>query len=602
MQSLSPTVVLLGSFARLPLESEAIRLENALALPETLDLTRIDVLAADLELLSQKWLADIVRCQSPRFAQIITRAPKDPTELVRVASIHNELHLHTILSDEAEAGKAVYKGIEKAQQLRQKHELQKLMQQQGTKLRSETEELERRAEKRRHSLVETRRKNVVSKYRWETLKKSLEAIHRSFSVSEIEVNLSRVLQETMNLVYLRISFQNHLGTQTLNRHGAQIAGQNVHAVTLFRSHENPIGQITFYRDRSTPFVREEKEFLARIAEAVSLAIDRAQQLELAESFREQWRATFNAVSDPVALIDQDFRVLQANSSFNRETPEASAKKCYERLFDRTQPCPGCRLGAKFRMTDGDRTIQVFSQKALAEAQVGQIYVNHYQDISDQIRIERRLAESAKLAELGTIGSSIAHELNNPLGGLLSYLQLIRMDLPKNDPMLPDLVEMEKGALRCRDIIQNLLGFTRVNTLEGAKELDLRKVIAKVCGILDLQFKSRGMGIRFHEPADPVLIKGHLNLLAQAFLSLIQGHFVRTAGKLPQLEISVVRASPLEVQIFDIGPEAQAPTDIQNANISISQQIFKDHGGVLEFASTNSEQDLVGRFVKITFTR
>lgn len=583
------------------MDADVLRLTDANHLPELFDMSRIDVLLADLEDLLNPGIQKILLLQYPRVVQIVAVLKDAMNSNDSLAALHNRLRLFAAVDavsaqQLSRVSDLIHQAMDAAHQLRQKVELQNLLSQQDLQLRSKTLELKKNVESRQQSLVESRRKNLISKFRWETLKKSLEAIHISSSISEIELNLSAVLKDSLKLTLLKISFS----SASISLQGKQLDQFSHYSVTLFRSHENPLGSIVFLRDKSIPFLKEEKEFLGRIAEAVSLAIDRVQQLELAENFREQWQATFNAVSDPVALIAPDYHILQANSAFLTKHPQIDSQKCYEKLFSRSEPCIGCRFGKNFRLNEGSTTYQIFSQTALMDPLLGTIYVNHYQDISEQDRIERKMAESAKLAELGTIGSSIAHELNNPLGGLISFLQLIRMDLPKDSSIMEDLQEMEKGALRCKDIIQNLLGFTRSSALEGAQRLDLRTVLSKVCGILNLQLKSRGSEIKFTEPAAELPIQGHPNLLAQAFMSFIQAYFFSEKGSLPSLEIVIEMSDQIEVHLldkeFDNGHENQTRTEVQPATLSISHQIFKDHQAIVSIDTSDPHR----RHVKISF--
>ena len=122
-------------------------------------------------------------------------------------------------------------------------------------------------------------------------------------------------------------------------------------------------------------------------------------------------------------------------------------KCYKALFNRNKPCENCKLGNEFFWADQKHeniitiTYKVSSQTIEFDLYNKNLFVNIYNDVSEQQRIERIILESAKMAELGTIGSSIAHELNNPLGGMLSFIQLIRMDLKGDEHYHEDIIQM-----------------------------------------------------------------------------------------------------------------------------------------------------------------
>lgn len=72
-----------------------------------------------------------------------------------------------------------------------------------------------------------------------------------------------------------------------------------------------------------------------------------------------------------------------------------------------------------------------------------------------------LSQNPKGQELGIISSSLAHELNNPLAGILAAIDVIRLDFVNEEQEFLD--EMRLGAERCRDLVQTFLGFSRVNS-------------------------------------------------------------------------------------------------------------------------------------------
>jgi len=63
-------------------------------------------------------------------------------------------------------------------------------------------------------------------------------------------------------------------------------------------------------------------------------------------------------------------------------------------------------------------------------------------------------------ELGIVSSSIAHELNNPIAGILAALSVIELEDDLDDDMLEGLVDMRKGAKRCKELVQVFLGFSK----------------------------------------------------------------------------------------------------------------------------------------------
>jgi signal transduction histidine kinase len=294
---------------------------------------------------------------------------------------------------------------------------------------------------------------------------------------------------------------------------------------------------------------------------------------------------------------------------------------------------GVRSGANFRLkparTSGGENViyEIFSQEITFKPEDRSLYVNMYHDLSAQLRYERQILESAKMAELGTIGSSIAHELNNPLGGMLSFLQLIKMDMDGSGENKPawydDVDEMEKGARRCRDIVQSLLGFTRKSSPDTTEILDLVDVLDQALKITELQTRAMGIKLVYEPSTESLELRGQFNALAQTLRNFLQNaqeavaERLRSGDRAPgeirvrlYPEKSNAHGEEIVVEIKDngagidplIGDQIYDPmytTKDPNSNpglgLTVAKQIIADHGGRLEIASTKG----VGTTAKIS---
>lgn len=479
----------------------------------------------------------------------------------------------------------IISALEKSQFEKQNSELEFLIKSQSEKLRQLYQELEVRVVKRQRSLEESRRKTALASARWETLREAMISIHKARSVSEIEVFLFSSLNVTLQLESIRIFY--HPQDKLFLEQNKNKLPFSVFKSKLYKE-QKPIGSIFFLREIQRPFNKEESDFLSRVSEAVSLALDRLSHIEQSENLKEQWQATFNAISDPVLLISEKYEVIQANEAALKRNPQKSFlnTKCYQLLFEKSLPCQHCQFGKKFRLDYKSEIYDVFSQK------LENHYIHFYHDISEKIRMERKIIESAKLAEVGTIGSSIAHELNNPLGGILSFIQLIRMDLKPEDPLYPDIAEMESGVKRCRDIIENLLGFTRNPESDVFKIIDLKEAISRAIKIVELQTKARNIEIRLLVPQGKALVSAHLNLISQAIKSLLQLS-IEAVGGVEGLGIIEISLESMKEQwflkIIDNGPGESRRNSLQ---FSISAQIIHEHGGMLDLFAQPRQMTMV----------
>lgn len=589
MQTLTQThfqssVLIVGAPGKLKLAVGADMVANLAESLEALHSRDYDVVVVPLATALQNEFQNhffALRKRNPA-AQIIVINDKSPVDDALLL-LTNSLHIAAILQtfERQTLDDQVFKSLERAQQEQQNSQLETLIQEQNNKLKSLYQELEDRIEKRQRFLEESRRKTAVANLRWASLREAMIAIHQALSVREMEKNLTNALATPLQLSLTRIFFKPHdtyFANQNKTHHSFA-----VFQAPLFRL-QQPIGSMFFLREPTRAFNRDESEFLLRISEAVSLALDRLSHLEQSETLREQWQATFNAISDPVVLITRDYDVIQSNASAReRSTSSGATQKCYQMLFHRESPCTHCQLGKDFRLESRSEILDVSSQP------VENHFINLYHDISAQLRMERKILESARLAELGTIGSSIAHELNNPLGGILSFVQLIRMDLKADSTLMPDIIEMEEGVKRCRDIVQNLLSFTRNPEVDTISDMDLKDVILRSIKIVELQTKSQNIEIKSLLPESAALFRGHSNMLSQAVKNLLQLSIDSLVEKIhSQPGSSAVIEISLEsnenswiIKILDNGPGANRRKSLP---FSISTQIIHEHEGSVEIFS------------------
>jgi two-component system NtrC family sensor kinase len=100
-------------------------------------------------------------------------------------------------------------------------------------------------------------------------------------------------------------------------------------------------------------------------------------------------------------------------------------------------------------------------------------------------IQMQMAQSEKLASLGRMSSGVAHEINNPLGGILTFAMLALEDARPDDPVRKNLEIIVKQTLRCRDIVKGLLEFSRKPEAVAATA-DVHSVVQSTMSLLEQQ--------------------------------------------------------------------------------------------------------------------
>ena len=164
---------------------------------------------------------------------------------------------------------------------------------------------------------------------------------------------------------------------------------------------------------------------------------------------------------------------------------------------------------------------IFDQTGKEVASVG-----IFTDLRPRLTMEKKLQEthlqlvsSEKMASLGKLAAGIAHEINNPLGGILIYASLLMEDLQKEDPKREDLARIVQEADRCKEIVRSLLEFAR-QTEPRMEPVDINRAITE--GLFFLEHQALFHNIRILKNLDPALppALGNPGQLKQVFMNIL----------------------------------------------------------------------------------
>ncbi len=330
-----------------------------------------------------------------------------------------------------------------------------------------------------------------------------------------------------------------------------------------------------------------------------------------------WQNIIDAITDYLFVIDQNYKILRTNKAFanlfDREPADIIMKPYYE-LFELSEPHEWCLLpDAKegFSSRSVERTLNntdylISCYPINYDDHEAAVYI--MRDITETRRLKDQVYHLDKLSSLGTLTSGVAHEINNPLTGIIGYTEMLLMK-NQNDKNEKYLRNVYDSAIRCKRIVENMLTFSR-QTPAQKSVVKINDIIDKTIELHEYWLKSTNIELIRNYGDVPSLSVDHQQI-QQVILNLIINaeHAISEAGGKGRIEFKSYFDAESKTTFIEVADNGRGiPPDVlpkifdpffttkpvnkgTGLGLSIAHGIIAEQGGTIEVKSTSGEGTL-----------
>ena len=366
-----------------------------------------------------------------------------------------------------------------------------------------------------------------------------------------------------------------------------------------------------HREHLEELVKERTSELRTINEQLQREIIERKQVEEALMVSaQQWRSTFDAITDSVCLLNKEGNILRCNKAManllGKSFSDIVGCSCWEVIYgtsEAIEECPLVRMcetrrreTTVWQMDDHWFNVAVDPIQDKDGNITGAVHI--MSDISEQKYMEEQLRQSQKMEAVGKLAAGVAHEIGNPLTSISSLTQLLQMK--SNDNFAKENLQlMRENIDRINKIVRNMVDFSRPASNER-KFIQVKDVVKDAVNISKFDKRAKNIELitnlasnmrKIPLVADQ-LLQVFMNIIFNAFDAMPDGGELRISAKQKSEMIHIsftdtgTGINPdVASHIFDPFFTTKEVGKGVGLGLSVSYGIIKSLGGNIEVQST-----------------
>ncbi len=383
------------------------------------------------------------------------------------------------------------------------------------------------------------------------------------------------------------------------------------------------------RGRTAELLEANENLLREVTERTQAEVSLRDSEKRFRDLSQKFQTVLDGIRDPVFQLTRDLAIVWANKGTDAGLGTGASiqgRYCYALWHGRTAPCEDCAALKSFATgeaagaqvtTAGGR---LFDERSFPvrdeDGSIGSVVVVAA-DITEKTSLQAEAMRAGHLASLGELAAGVAHEINNPINGVINYAQMLADRLKQDSQEGRVAQRIIQEGKRIAAIVHSLLSFARERK-DDKSDVHVGEVLNEVLNLTGTQSRKDGIRVKLDIAGDLPLVTANPQQLQQVFLNILSNSRYALNQKYPgghDDKKIIIRAEKLceeprqvRISITDFGTGIPAgilhkithpffttkPAGSGTGlGLSISYGLIRDHGGTLH---VESEQGRMTRVI------